>query len=95
MKKLCLLLLLLLLPALGQAEALPVLRLDTPVLDYVAVKPGRLTDAIGDARRTAVAIDQYLRGEKITPVLTKERIPAERLSKAYFEKCHHCDLPDA
>ena len=46
MKKLCLLLLLLLLPALGQAEALPVLRLDTPVLDYVAVKPGRLT--LGD-----------------------------------------------
>lgn len=59
------------------------------------VKPGRLTDAIGDARLTAVAIDQYLRGEKITPVFTKERIPAERLSKAYFEKCHHCDLPDA
>ena len=46
MKKLCLLLLLLLLPVLGQAEALPVLRLDTPVLDYVAVKPGRLT--LGD-----------------------------------------------
>lgn len=59
------------------------------------IKPGRLTDAIGDARMTAAAIDQYLSGEKITPVRAKERIPDERLSKAYFEKCHHCDLPDA
>lgn len=46
MKKLCLLLLLLLLPALARGDALPVLRLDTPVLDYVAAKPGLLT--LGD-----------------------------------------------
>lgn len=46
MKKLCLLLVLLLLPALARGEGLPVLRLDTPVLDYVAVRPGQLT--LGD-----------------------------------------------
>ena len=58
------------------------------------IKPGRLTDAIGDARLTAIAIDQYLNGQKITPVIKKQLIPSERLSKAYFEKCHHCQLPD-
>ncbi|MBR1606864.1 MAG: hypothetical protein IJ664_04060, partial [Clostridia bacterium] len=46
MKKLCLLLALLLLPTFARAEALPVLRLDAQVLDYVAVKPGQLT--LGD-----------------------------------------------
>ena len=58
------------------------------------IKPGRLTDAIGDAVKTAHCVDEYVRGEKITPVITKQVIPMERLSKAYFEKCHHCDLPD-
>ena len=44
MKKLCCLLLLaLLMPLLAGAESLPVLRLDAPVLDYVAVREGRLT----------------------------------------------------
>ena len=58
------------------------------------IKPGRLTDAIGDAVKTAHCVDEYVRGEKITPVVTKQVIPKERLSKAYFEKCHHCELPE-
>ena len=58
------------------------------------IKPGRLTDAIGDARKTALMIDQFLRGEKITPLVQKKVVPSENLSKKFFEKCHHCDLPD-
>ncbi len=58
------------------------------------IKPGRLTDAIGDARITALMINQFLNGEKITPVSQKNLIPTENLSKKFFEKCHHCDLPD-
>ena len=58
------------------------------------IKPGRLTDAIGDARRTALAIDQFLRGEKITLEAQAQVVPPENLSKKFFEKCHHCDLPD-
>lgn len=57
------------------------------------IKPGRLTDAIGDARRTALAIDQFLRGEKITLEAQAQVVPPENLSKKFFEKCHHCDLP--
>ena len=58
------------------------------------IKPGRLTDAIGDARLTAVAIDEFLRGEKISLPAKKKIVPSANLSKKYFEKCHHCDLPD-
>ena len=58
------------------------------------IKPGRLTDAIGDARLTAIAIDKFLRGEEISLPAKKNRVPDENLSKKYFEKCHHCDLPD-
>ena len=58
------------------------------------IKPGRLTDATGDARLTAIAIDKFLRGEEISLPLKKARVPDENLSKKYFEKCHHCDLPD-
>ena len=58
------------------------------------IKPGRLTDATGDARLTALAIDKYLRGEEISLPVKKNRVPDENLSKKYFEKCHHCDLPD-
>ena len=43
MKRLCLLLVLLLLPLLARGEELPTVRLEAPVLDYVAVKKGRLT----------------------------------------------------
>ena len=58
------------------------------------IKPGRLTDAIGDARLTAIAIDKFLRGEEISLPVKKNRVPDSNLSKKYFEKCHHCDLPD-
>ena len=58
------------------------------------IKPGRLTDAIGDGRKTAWYVDRYVRGEKPLQFPQKLKIPAERLSKAYFEKCHHCDLKD-
>ncbi|MCR5834395.1 MAG: FAD-dependent oxidoreductase [Selenomonadaceae bacterium] len=58
------------------------------------IKPGRLTDAIGDARLTALMMNQYLRGEEITLAVKKPVVPDENLSKKYFEKCHHCDLPD-
>ena len=58
------------------------------------IKPGRLTDAIGDARLTALMINQFLLGEKITPLSQKKIVPSDNLSKKFFEKCHHCDLPD-
>ena len=58
------------------------------------IKPGRLTDAIGDARLTALAIDKFLRGEEISLPVKKNLVPDKNLSKKYFEKCHHCDLPD-
>ena len=59
------------------------------------VKPGQLTDAIGDAARTAHAVDEFVRGEKITPVKRRPVIPRERISCGLFEKCHHCDVPNA
>ena len=58
------------------------------------IKPGRLTDAIGDARKTALMMNQFLKGEEITPISRKNPIPQENLSKKYFEKCQHCDLPE-
>ncbi|MBR2179175.1 MAG: FAD-dependent oxidoreductase [Selenomonadaceae bacterium] len=58
------------------------------------IKPGRLTDAIGDGRKTAWYVDRYIRGEAPLQFPQKTRIPAERLSKAYFDKCHHCELKD-
>ena len=57
------------------------------------IKPGRLTDAIGDGIKAAFYAENYLQGvEAAFP--EKKKIPAERLSKAYFTKCHHCDLGD-
>lgn len=56
------------------------------------IKPGRLTDAIGDGIKTAHYADQYVMGAEATPFPEKVKIPAERLSKAYFTKCHHCEL---
>lgn len=56
------------------------------------IKPGRLTDAIGDARKTALMINQFLNGEKITPLENKKLIPPENISRKLFEKCHHCDI---
>lgn len=59
------------------------------------IKPGRLTDAIGSGRKAAYYVDKYVMGEELTPFPQKSKIPAERLSKAYFSKCHHCSLGDA
>ena len=57
------------------------------------IKPGRLTDATGDARLTAIAIDKFLRGDKISLPDKKKIVPPKSLGKKYFEKCHHCELP--
>lgn len=58
------------------------------------IKPGRLTDAIGSGRKAAWYVDQYVSGKEAVPFPEKKKIPAERLAKAYFEKCHHCLLGD-
>ena len=59
------------------------------------IKPGRLTDAIGSGRKAAWYTDLYVRGQEIEPFPEKKVIPAERLSKAYFEKCQSCTGCDA
>ena len=56
------------------------------------IKPGRLTDAIGDGIKAAYYADQYIMEAEYVPFPHREKIPAERLSKAYFAKCHHCEL---
>jgi len=58
------------------------------------IAPGRLVDAIGAARQAALAVDAYLSGTTWQPE-SKVRIPAARLSTAYFKKCHACDVPEA
>ena len=58
------------------------------------IRPGRLVDAIGAGREAAMAVDGYLGGAGYQPE-GKQKIPATRLSKAYFKKCHSCDLPAA
>ena len=58
------------------------------------IKPGRLTDAIGSGRKAAWYVDQYVSGKEAVSFPEKKKIPAERLAKAYFEKCHHCLLGD-
>jgi len=56
------------------------------------IRPGRLVDAVGAGRQAALAVDAYLTGGAYQPE-KKQRIPAGRLSTAYFKKCHSCDLP--
>ncbi|MGL5512279.1 MAG: 4Fe-4S binding protein, partial [Sporomusa sp.] len=58
------------------------------------IRPGRLVDAIGAGREAALAANAYLQGDSYTRA-TKTRIPAQRMSVAYFKKCHSCDVPDA
>ena len=48
------------------------------------IKPGRLTDAIGDGIKAAHYADEYVMGQAMTPFPEKHKIPAERLSKAYL-----------
>ena len=59
------------------------------------IKPGRLVDAIGAANVVAKAADAFVKGT--APIIKKDKklIPHNKLSKAYFEKCHSCDIPDA
>lgn len=60
------------------------------------VRPGRLVDAIAAANQAAMAIHADLLGEPLTAIRAgKTRIDAQRLSTAYFKKCHSCDLPAA
>ena len=54
------------------------------------IKPGRLTDAIGDARLTALMMNQFLLGEKISPLLAKKIIPQDNLSKKFFDCFRLC-----
>jgi ferredoxin len=56
------------------------------------IRPGRLVDAVGAGRQAASAVDAYLSGGSYQPE-QKQKIPSERLSTAYFKKCHSCDLP--
>ena len=56
------------------------------------VAPGRLVDAVGTARQAAFAVDAFLTGAAYKPE-EKQKIPAAKLSTAYFKKCHSCDLP--
>ncbi|MEN6414035.1 MAG: FAD-dependent oxidoreductase [Veillonellales bacterium] len=58
------------------------------------VKPGRLVDAIAAGRKAALAIHADLTGEACQQQ-GKAKIAAERLSTAYFKKCHNCDVPKA
>lgn len=56
------------------------------------IRPGRLVDAVGAGGQAAFAADAYLTGGTYTPE-QKQKIPAGRISTAYFKKCHSCDVP--
>ncbi|MDR3560991.1 MAG: FAD-dependent oxidoreductase [Negativicutes bacterium] len=56
------------------------------------VRPGRLVDAVGAGRQAAFAADAYLMDGSYKPEV-KQKVPAERISTAYFKRCHSCDLP--
>lgn len=58
------------------------------------VKPGRLVDAIGAAQQAALAVDTYLTGNAYQSIV-KTKIDPKRLSTAYFNKCHSCEVPTA
>lgn len=58
------------------------------------IKPGRLVDAIGAARQAALAVDTELTGKEHSNE-GKAKVPANKLSTAYFKKCHSCELPAA
>ena len=56
------------------------------------IKPGRLTDAIGDGKKAAYFAHRYVTGQDFAPYPQKEKVPAANLSLAYFAKCHACEL---
>ncbi len=59
-----------------------------------AVKPGRMVDAIGAAQQAASAVEAYLTGTTYQAE-QKTKIDKNRLSTAYFKKCHSCEVPQA
>ncbi|MDF2874918.1 MAG: Ferredoxin--NADP reductase, partial [Sporomusa sp.] len=58
------------------------------------IRPGRLVDAIGAGRQAALAANAYLNNSSYA-VTQKEKISPDRMSTAYFKKCHSCDVPEA
>ncbi|HWR44061.1 FAD-dependent oxidoreductase [Sporomusa sp.] len=58
------------------------------------IRPGRLVDAIGAGREAALAANAYLSSSSYA-VTQKTKIPSDRMSTAYFKKCHSCDVPEA
>ncbi|QDR83068.1 FAD-dependent oxidoreductase [Sporomusa termitida] len=58
------------------------------------IRPGRLVDAIGAGRQAALAANAYLGNSSYTAV-QKTKISPDRMSTAYFKKCHSCDVPEA
>lgn len=72
---------------------------DKSVMDGVfaagdVIKPGRLVDAIGAGEKAAHAADLYVQGLAYTPEGSKTKVPDSKLSKAYFAKCLHCEVPE-
>lgn len=72
---------------------------DKSILDGVfvagdVIKPGRLVDAISDGIKAAHFADEYVLGNEAVPMAEKQEIPADRIVKAYFDKCHHCNLAE-
>ena len=59
-----------------------------------AIRPGRLTDAIGSGRSAAWHVDRYVMGLSPAPFPKKEKIPAKCIGKAYFDRYHPHDLPE-
>ena len=58
------------------------------------LKPGRLTDAIGDGRKAALDVHRFLTDETACSAPIATKIPDDRLSTAYFAKYHPTDLGD-
>ncbi len=59
------------------------------------IKPGLLAHGIGSGLQAAKAADAHVYGMTYTPEPLLERIPAQRLSTAYFQSCHSCNMPEA
>lgn len=57
-----------------------------------SIKPGRLVDAIGAAREASFAVHAFLTGSEFK-LERKAKIPDNKITKAYFKKCHSCDVP--
>ena len=70
---------------------------DNSILDGVfvagdVIKPGRLTDAIGSGQKAAYYADAYVMNKEVEAFPEKQQVNKDTLAKAYFDKCHHCNL---